>query len=267
MRKLLRSPVVKVVARWANKEPFIWDGIYESFDRVPVVGDGFASEEWLGDMERYTRKAVTAVRGDDAGVPENVPQHHALLAMLVATLASLDRPVRVLDFGGGMGIGAANLRRSMKAESVFEYLIVDNEESCERGRRLLRDFSWVEFMPELPQAVRSVDVVVLSSVLQFVNKYEDLLERLAEVGPSFWLFTFVPAGEIPTFASAQLNVPGSVLPVWFFNLKELIAKVEALGYELICKSALDRVFDMSNFPLTHQLPRQCNLLFRRQRPR
>lgn len=273
MRKLLRSPVVRVVARWANKEPFIWDGIYENFDRVPVVGAGFASEEWLGDMERYTRKAVAAIRGNDANVPENVPQHHALLAMLMATHASLDRPVRVLDFGGGMGIGAANLRRSMQAESALddpatlEYLIVDNEGSCERGRRLFRDFPSVKFMPALPEDVGPVDVVVLNSVLQFVQKYEELLDRLARLRPSFWLFTFVPAGEIPTFASAQLNVPGSVLPVWFFNRRELIDKVEALGYELIFKSALDRVFDMSNFPLTHQLPRQCNLLFRRQRRR
>ena len=264
MRKLLRSPVVKVVARWANKDPFGWDGIYDRFDQVPVVGDGFASEAWLGDMERYTRKAVAALHHDGAEVPENVPQHHALLAMLVASLAPLDGRVRVLDFGGGMGIGAANLRRSMETESVFEYLIVENDESCQRGRRLLLDFPWVKFMTEVPQDMGAVDVVVLSSVLQFVEKYDDLLERLARFAPPFWLFTFVPAGEVPTFASAQLNVPGSVLPVWFFNLRELITKIEALGYQLIFKSALDRVFDMSNFPLTHQLPRQCNLLFRRQ---
>jgi putative methyltransferase (TIGR04325 family) len=215
-------------------------------------------------MEGYTRKAVATQRQDGYRSPENVPQYHALLAMLVASLASLDRPVRVLDFGGGMGIGAANVRRCISEEIRVDYLIVDNEASCERGRRLLRDFASVKFMPELPRDIGEVEVVVLSSVLQFVEKYEELLAQLAGFAPSFWLFTFVPAGDIPTFASAQLNVPGSVLPVWFFNLRELIEKVEALGYRLIFKSALDRVFDMSNFPLTHQLSRQCNLLFRRQ---
>lgn len=262
MRKLLRSPVVKVVARWANKEPFIWDGVYAKFGEVPTVGQGFASDEWLGDMERYTRAAVDALRGDRAGVVPSVPQYHALLSMLVAS----SRPVRVLDFGGGMGVGFANVRRSIAGGMPVEYLIVDNAESCERGRRLLRDFSSVRFMTELPRDVASVDVMVLSGVLQFVEEYEDLLGKLASFAPSHWLFTFVPAGDVPTFASAQLNVPGSVLPVWFFNLDELVQKIEALGYRLIFKSALDRVFDMSNFPLTHQLPRQCNLLFRRQCP-
>lgn len=265
MRKLLRSPVVKVVARWANKEPFIWDGVYDSFDQVPVAGEGFASEEWLADMERYTRSAVQALRDQNgAAIPENVPPYHALFSMVFASLPLMDRPVRVLDFGGGMGVGFANMMRCRVVDTNLEYLIVDNEESCKRGRRLLGDYSCLEFISELPREAETFDVVVLSSVLQFVEDYEELLSRLASFAPSLWLFTFLPAGEIPTFASAQLNVPGSVLPVWFFNVQQLIDKVEALGYRLVFKSALDRVFDMSNFPLTHQLSRQCNLLFRRQ---
>ncbi|HKS09129.1 MAG TPA: methyltransferase, TIGR04325 family [Pyrinomonadaceae bacterium] len=265
MRKLLRSPVVKVVARWANKEPFIWDGVYESFDQVPVMGQGFASEAWLADMERYTRTAVTALRNEDGvGIPEKVPQYHAQLSLLLASMPAQDRPVRVLDFGGGMGIGVTNVRRCMAAGLDVEYLIVDNEESCKRGRELLKDFSSVKFMSELPRDVESVDVIVLSAVLQFVEEYEKLLSTLAAFRPSHWFFGFLPAGDIPTFASAQLNVPGSVLPVWFFNVNELTQIVEKFGYQLAFKSALDRVFDMSNFPLTHQLPHQCNLLFRRR---
>ena len=264
MRKLLRSPVVKVVARWANKEPFIWNGVYANFGEVPTAGLGFASDAWLGDMERYTQAAIDALRSDRAESPANVPQYHALFSLLLASFSQLDRPVRVLDFGGGMGIGFANVRRCMAEGMQLDYLIVDNEESCERGRRLLKDFSSVRFMSELPRDAESVDVMVLSGVLQFVEEYEKLLNDLSVYKPLHWLFSFLPAGEIPMFASAQLNVPGSVLPVWFFNVNELVQKIEALGYQLVFKSALDRVFDMSNFPLTHQLPRQCNLLFRRQ---
>jgi putative methyltransferase (TIGR04325 family) len=264
VRKLLRSPLIKGVVRWANQQPFIWDGIYERFDQVPVLGEGFVSEAWLSDMERYTRGAVMALRNGGNGIPENVPQYHALLASLVASHQSVDRPVRILDFGGGMGIGFANVIRCAPEKSNLEYVVVDNEESCDRGRQLLRDFPSVRFMSELPQDPGTVDVLVLSGVLQFVENYEELITTLARLEPSLWLFTFLPAGEIPTFVSAQRNVPGSILPVWFFNVEELTKKIEALGYRLIFKSALDRVFDMSNFPLTHQLPRQCNLLFRHQ---
>jgi len=263
VRKILRSPVVKSVARWANKEPFIWDGIYESFDQAPVSGDGFASDVWLADMERYTSTALMALRNED-GIPENVPQYHALLSILVASLATSKRPLRVIDFGGGMGIGFVNMMRCLPEDMACEYLVVDNEASCDRGRRLFRDFPSLRFTPHLPQKFGAVDVLVLSSVLQFVENHEELLTKLASFAPRLWLFTFVPAGNIPTFATAQLNVPESVLPAWFFNLRELIETIETRGYELIFRSALDRVFDMSNFPLTHQLPRQCNLLFRRR---
>jgi putative methyltransferase (TIGR04325 family) len=258
VRKILHSPIVKSVVHWANKQPFIWDGVYERFDQVPVVGRGFASEAWLSDMERYTRAAVAAIGDGSGAIPENVPQYHALLASLVA---SLDPPVRVLDFGGGMGIGYANVRRCTFSGLALDYLVVDNDESCARGRRLLEDLP-VRFATQLPEEPASVDVMVLSGVLQFVEKYEELLANLAKFKPSLWLFTFLPAGDIPTFVSAQRNVPGSVLPVWFFNVSELVKKLETLGYKLVFRSALDRVFDMSNFPPTHQLHRQCNLLFR-----
>jgi putative methyltransferase (TIGR04325 family) len=198
-----------------------------------------------------------------ARIPENVPQYHALLASLIASFESGDRSVRILDFGGGMGVGFANVIRCSSAKSKLNYVVADNEASCERGRQLLKEFPSVKFMAELPQS-GPVDILVLSGVLQFVENYEDLLARLAKFQPSLWLFTFLPAGDIPTFVSAQRNVPGSILPIWFFNVGELTKKIEALGYRLVFRSALDRVFDMSNFPATHQLPRQCNLLFRRQ---
>lgn len=257
MRTILRSPIVKSVVHWANKQPFIWDGVYERFDQVPVVGKGFASGEWLDDMEHYTRSAVLAI-DNGALIPENVAPYHALLASLIA---AQERRVRVLDFGGGMGIGFANVRRC-SSEPDCEYVVVDNQESCERGRELLKDYSSVRFVQELPEESGPVDILVLSSVLQFVENYDELLTRLAKFQPSLWLFTFLPAGDIPTFVSAQRNVPGSILPAWFFNAGELTKKIEALGYRLVFRSALDRVFDMSNFPSTHQLPRQCNLLFR-----
>lgn len=263
MRKILRSPIVKGVARWANKQPFIWDGVYEHFDQVPVLGKGFASAEWLSDMERYTRSAVMAI-DNGARIPENVPQYHSLLASLIASFESGDRPVHVLDLGGGMGIGFANVRRCTFSELDCDYMVVDNEASCERGRQLLKDFSSVTFTSRMPEGSHAVDIAVLSGVLQFVENYDELLSNLASFKPSLWLFTFLPAGDIPTFVSAQRNVPGSILPVWFFNEAELTKKIEALGYRLVFRSALDRVFDMSNFPSTHQLPRQCNLLFRRQ---
>jgi putative methyltransferase (TIGR04325 family) len=260
----LHSPVVKSVARWARKQPFIWDGIYERFDQAPVVGKGFASEEWLSDMERYTHSAVAAIAGDSAMIPENVPQYHVLLASLISSFDASDRPVRVLDFGGGMGIGFAKVRRCVSGGIGFEYFVVDNEESCARGRELLKDFSCVRFATELPEESTPFDIIVLSGVLQFVEDYEALLTRLARFKPLLWLFTFLPAGDIPTFVSTQRNVPGSILPVWFFNVEELVAKLETLGYKFVFRSALDRVFDMSNFPPTHQLHRQCNLLFRPQ---
>jgi putative methyltransferase (TIGR04325 family) len=251
------------VARWANKQPFIWKGVYSTYSAVPVVGEGFASDVWLTDTERCTSDAIASLKANFGQVPQNVPQYHALFSLLVASIQSQQRQVRVLDFGGGMGIAFANLLRTIGNADGIDYRIVDNDKSCKRGQQLLEEFSSVRFASVLPLRW-TVDVLVLNSVLQFVDDYRELLKTLAALRPANWLFTFLPAGDIPTFASAQKNVPGSVIPVWFFNQDELVEILNGHGYNLAFKSSLDRVFDMSNFPASHQLPRQCNLLFRRR---
>src|SRR6266576_2022620 len=92
----------------------------------------------------------------------------------------------------------------------------------------------------LPGDLGNVDIILLGSVLQFVEDYKSLLKRLAALNAPYWLFTFVPTGDIPTFASGQKNVPGSTIPVWFFNLDELLEIMKALGYQMIFKAAMER---------------------------
>jgi putative methyltransferase (TIGR04325 family) len=264
VRKFLRAPMVGRVARWANKLPFIWEGIYADYNEVPVVGDGFAGDVWLSDMERYTSDAISSLKSDGVGVPQNVPQYHALFSLLVASIQSPQKQVRVLDFGGGMGIAFANLLRTIVTSEGIDYWIVDNDESCKRGQKLFEGFSSIRFTPSLPTEIDGLDILVLNSVLQFIGDYREFISTLAALRSANWLFTFLPAGDIPTFASAQKNVPSSVIPVWFFNQGELVEILNGHGYDLVFRSSLDRVFDMSNFPASHQLPRQCNLLFRRR---
>ena len=165
-----------------------------------------------------------------------------------------------------MGLAFANLLRSIgegPPKPPIDYLVIDNDRSCRDGAQLFNQMPFVRFSPTLPRNVGDVDIILLGSVLQFVEDYKSVLKRLAAFNAPYWLFTFVPTGDIPTFASGQKNVPGSTIPVWFFNLGELLEIMRSLGYQVIFKAPLERKFDMGNFPPTHRLPQQCNLLFRR----
>ena len=87
---------------------------------------------------------------------------------------------------------------------------------------------------------------------------------MAEYKPQFFLFVDLASGEIPTYATAQKNVRGSVFPYWFINVREIVELMVGLGYKLIFQGLQDREFDQNNFPERYRLNSACNLLFAHQ---
>ena len=254
--------------RYASRarRSFIWEGIYKQYRDVPSKGAGFESEEWILRTRQYTANALESLSCQPNGIPYDIPSYHSLFSLTVALLAQHREQLRVLDFGGGMGLAFANLLRTLgegHPNPPIDYLVIDNDRICRDGAGLFNQMRFVQFRSTLPRNLGNVDIILLGSVLQFVEDYKSLLKRLAALNAPYWLFTFVPTGDIPTFASGQKNVPGSTIPVWFFNLAELLEIMRSLGYQVIFKAPLERKFDMGNFPPTHRLPQQCNLLFHR----
>jgi hypothetical protein len=77
------------------------------------------------------------------------------------------------------------------------------------------------------------------------------------------------AGDIPTYVSIQ-NYYGSRIPVWFFNVNEIIEVMSGEGLELINKSTyisrilgIEQPYPQENFEDLYKLGNSCNLLFAR----
>lgn len=80
------------------------------------------------------------------------------------------------------------------------------------------------------------------------------------------LFTDLTAGKIPTYVSVQ-NYYDSKIPVWFFNIDEILKEVEKLGFKVaLCSPRLSPFFGklqeipQNNFPEKYRLKNSCNLL-------
>jgi hypothetical protein len=81
-----------------------------------------------------------------------------------------------------------------------------------KGRKLVSADPRISFHESLDESVGNIDIVFLSGVLQYIRDYKGTLKVLAGLRPSFILMTYISAGNIPTFASSQVNLRGSVLP-------------------------------------------------------
>jgi putative methyltransferase (TIGR04325 family) len=241
----------------------LWEGIYPHYRDVPVAGQRFDGETWVGKTLAYTERILASSR--QAGtIPTELVGEHMLLPLLVSLVCrEAGEKVSILDFGGGMGIAYAHLKGSLVNCRSIDYHVVEREGICEGGARLFEDDERIHFYPEIPAGLSDLDIVYISSALQYVEDYPSLLKRLSAFGARYFLFVKLSAGDFPTYATAQKNVPGTTLPYWFINVGEIIEIMAAGGYSLIYKSALEQEYDQSNFPEEYRLGRTCNLLFSR----
>jgi len=243
---------------------YLWDGVYAHYRDVPTVGDGYNGDVWINSRTASTKSLIDALEGKGT-IPVTMGFRYSSLAFLTALVLESKSTVRVLDFGGAMGFAYPQLIKSLVSDSV-EYFVVDNERSCERGSSLFKKDPRIHFHAHLDDSIPDVDIVFMSGVLQYIQDYQGIIQILAKYHPTYFLYTFLSVGDIPTYASAQRNLKGSVFPAWFFNIDELCAIMTEVGYGKKFKASveIEDKLDMSNFPSGYRLNHMANLLFSRQ---
>ncbi len=139
------------------------------------------------------------------------------------------------------------------------------------GRDFFKDEQNIFFSDSLPEEDGiTFDLVCMSSSLQYIERWETMLTQLCGYKPRYVLFTDLLAGDIPTFATAQIYY-GSKIPAWFFNVGEITDTMERLGYGLIFKSAYEAMIrgkegplPLNNFEKKYRISDSCNLLFAKE---
>jgi putative methyltransferase (TIGR04325 family) len=226
------------------------------FRDVPARGPGYDGWVWLEGTRRSAERAIAVAR-EGSPLALGGLGDHALLPLLVASLRR--DAVSVLDFGGGMGIGWAAVRATVP-DIALRYWIVETEGTLDVGRTLFRPEDGVTFSSELPDSWRG-DIVYSRSALMYVEDHSSVLRRLFAYGAPYVLLVETMAGAFPTYASAQLNLPGSVLAHWFFDLDELVSAARSAGYRLALRLPSSRAMRGQRVPPSHRLERASSLLF------
>lgn len=244
--------------RSIRRETPHWEGVFSAPEKVDEQGPGFAGESWLAMTRAFTVEALS--RATAGTLRDLVRSDVQILATACRHFA--DAPVRILDFGGGMGIGYLLLREALPASARIDYSVLEGEQVCAGGEALLGTRADVGFLRTLPD-VATYDIVYASSSVQYVRGLDALLARFAAYRPRYVLLGDVPAGDVPTFWCAQLSVPGSRIAYSFLNLKQLVDAMAQHGYELVVNGVSERPIPVESLPLTHRVPRTCNLLFQR----
>jgi putative methyltransferase (TIGR04325 family) len=251
------TSTIRSLVKRLKPATYVWDGIYAHRRDVPTHRAQY-TDELIDEMVTTTSRALEQWRAGQKPV-----LWHECLAV-VAGAAAAGRPrLSVVDFGGGVGSAFVQLMSSLPPTVELDCVVVDSEEIAASGRRLFGPDQRIRYVTSLSEAPLRPDIIYLNGVLPYIDDYAQVLEQLAARQPRFILLARLAAGNVPTFASRQLNLPGRVFAYWFHNLDELIGILQRSGYALASHSYGEHEYDLSNFPDTHRVGRFRNVLFAR----
>ena len=243
---------------------YIWKGIYSHFRDVPAMGQGHAAQDYVEITKNHTRAVLNQFMNGSTESPE-IPSEFALFPLLASITGFQDRRLSILDVGGGLGLGYVYLRASAPWLERIRYSVVEVEEVSKAGREVFDGDQQIQFLREFPgeEERGTFDLVQFCSSLQYIENYQSALIKACSYRPHFLYLLKIPVGNFPTFATAQHNLPGSVVPVWFINHQEIVSLCREQGYFLVFHSTHDRDFDTTNFAPAYRMSRYSHLLFAR----
>jgi putative methyltransferase (TIGR04325 family) len=256
LRKLVPRPSPKTEipeARPSCQPPqvaYIWEGVYPDFASVPARGKGHSDASYVEAAARGTKAA---------GLPYD---EYVLFPLLAAAWFARHGWVSVLDIGGRDGLGYIHFRNSAPSCDGLRWHVVETPEVCRAGRRMFPN-NEVTFSETIPQKgeLGPFDLVQVMSTLHYVEDYRGMVAQLCAVGAALIYVLKEPAGDFPTFATAQRNLGDTLTPCWFFNRRELIDLFAGHEYELHYHGLHDREYDTTNFPPERRWRKASHFLF------
>ena len=259
----LTPPLFAAVIRrlFPHSPRHIWEGVYSHLDNVPISNGSYDFPDRVNEMTEQAATLLSTVRNHE--IP---PLWHDLLAVLAASIHNPGHALTIVDFGGAAGSGFIQLLSSLRSNPRLQYHVIDLPGMCNAASRIYKNGEPISFHTSIDTAPTRPDIVYINTVLQYISDYQEHLRLLENLQPKWLLLARTSAGEVPTFASRQLNLSNQVLPYWFFNRNELVSLVASFGYALEFENLADHEYSQEALPKSHRIGRMRNLLFRRINP-
>lgn len=253
-----RSSPVKNLAR-AITPPFLWR-IFAGVARLAVAppprmfSGVFTTFEEVADEQPWTQPTYLEasrqlLRECQRGLlPPRSETTHAILSLLINDWP--DGPPTVLDWAGGTGIRYWTLRAALTRP--VRWRVVDHPRLAAVSREVMGESEQLTFESELPApGATAVDIALVYSSLQYVERQAELLATLASYQPRYIVLSRLMSLPRDSYVTRQ-RLHGHATPCKVSSLREIVDGLESRQYRqlLSLEDGLDLLgfFDESVAP-------------------
>lgn len=148
----------------------------------------------------------------------------------------------------------------------YEYHILELDFTVEVLRLIFEKEINFTAHTTLDRLFSTPEIIYFGSSLQYFENYKKILFDALKLSPEYVIISDTPMAEVETFACAQVNMPGIVIPRWVFNEDEIIATFKNDNYEICCRSTNYYPFhNFNNYNDKYRNTFHTNLIFRKIR--
>jgi len=214
------------------------------------LSSGYDTKEILDKVLAATLKVKNseAAYERDSVLFDEVHYSWPVTAALMWVAARNGGRLSVLDFGGSLGSSYFQNKEFLRGLSAIRWSVVEQQHFVEAGRKYIQneDLIFFESIDECLDREKP-NVVLVSSVIQYLEKPYDLLSKL--LGTRVGLVIIDRTPFLNTAQTDQVYIqltPASIYsaryPIWFLNKGNFLNTVSSKGYtSLVEFDAIDRL--------------------------
>lgn len=249
-------PIILRALRQRRGGGILFEGDYSTWEEAAAECTGYESESILAKVLSATLKVKRgeAVYERDSVFFNEIHYAWPVTASLMWAAAQNAGRLDVLDYGGALGSSYFQNRAFLAGLQQVRWSVVEQAHYVEAGRvhiqdQTLRFYDSVEncYLEGKP------NVILLSSVLQYLPKPKLILNSLFDIGAEFLVIDRTPfinsqGSEVIKVQHVPSSIYSATYPCWFFEIKDLIKFIETAGYSKIeIFESLDKLSNLATW--------------------
>jgi putative methyltransferase (TIGR04325 family) len=208
----------------------LYQGNIKSWEEALILSEGYAKPQILEKVREAVLKVKTgeAAYERDSVVFEKPQYPWPLIALLLKISIRYGDTLHVIDFGGSLGSTYFSCRTFLEGLKQWSWRVVEQEHFVTCGQKEVADEN-LHFFYSVEDALkenRGGNVLLLSSVLQYLPDPYDWLKRLLDFGFEYVLFdrtAFIGQEEDRlTLQYVPPTIYEAVYPAWFLNKENIL---------------------------------------------
>lgn len=252
-KTIIKKVLPEAFIRFVSGFFYGWHGNYKSWKVAESRCSGYDSEEILEKVKTSALliKEGRAVYERDSFLFNETQHSFPLLASLMWIAARNKGKLNVLDFGGSLGSTYFQNKSFLDSLAEVNWCVVEQPGFVKAG---LENFETknLHFFFTIDECLNSydIDVILLSSVLQYIEEPYKLLDQLKSAGIKNLIIDrtpFIAANDRLTVQKVNPAIYKASYPCWFFNKQKFLSFIDT-DYDLLIEfDALDKANIESEF--------------------